>query len=95
MVVVRGVNLYPSAVEEIIRSAGGVAEYQVTVSQAHAMTELSVEIEPSGECADSAALVQKLETAFDAALNLRVPVKVVASGALPRSELKANRWVRQ
>ncbi len=94
MVIVRGVNIYPGAVEEIIRSTGGVAEYQVKISQAREMAELNIEVEPSPETTDAAALVQKLEAAFDAALSLRVPVKTVPPGSLPRFEMKSNRWVR-
>jgi phenylacetate-CoA ligase len=94
MVVVRGVNVYPSAVEEIIRACGGVAEYQVQVSTAQALTELSVQVEPSAECTDVPDLVRKLEGAFQAALALRVPVSSVAPGTLPRLEMKARRWVK-
>ncbi|GIT13064.1 MAG: hypothetical protein CM1200mP34_4700 [Verrucomicrobiales bacterium] len=47
MVVVRGVNVYPSAVEEIVRSDGGVAEYRVTISRNDALAEMSVEVEPN------------------------------------------------
>ena len=49
MVVVRGVNVYPSAVEEIVRSVGGVAEYRVEINQADTLTEMSVEVEPEAE----------------------------------------------
>lgn len=93
MVVVRGVNVYPRAVEEIIRSGGGVAEYQVNIHTARAMTEISVsvEIEPGAE---PGGLAAKLEKQFQAALSLRVPVKVVAPGSLPRFEGKARRWVK-
>ena len=94
MVVVRGVNIYPSAVEEIIRSAGGVTEFQVKISQAREMTELAVEIEPSPGTPDTAVLVHKLEAAFNTAFALRVPVQTVPPGSLPRHEMKANRWVK-
>ena len=40
MIVVRGVNIYPGAVEEIIRATDSVAEYQVQISTARALTEL-------------------------------------------------------
>jgi phenylacetate-CoA ligase len=94
MVVVRGVNIYPGAVEEIIRAAGGVAEYQVRVSTARALAELSVHIEPHPDCADVAALVAALEKKFQASFALRVPVVAVPQGTLPRFEMKAKRWVR-
>ena len=37
MVVVRGVNVYPAAIEEVLRAAGGVAEYRVRVSEREGM----------------------------------------------------------
>ena len=94
MVVVRGVNVFPGAVEEIIRAAGGVAEFRVRVAQVRALAELSVEIEPEPDCADPCALARQLEGAFDNAFALRVPVTTVATGTLPRFEMKARRWVK-
>jgi len=94
MVVVRGVNVYPSAVEEIVRAGGGVAEYQVAINTAHTLAELSVKIEPTADCRDVSALVKNLEKDFDKAFALRVPVTAVSPGALPRFEIKAKRWVR-
>jgi phenylacetate-CoA ligase len=94
MVVVRGVNVYPSAVEEIICASGEVAEYQVNISTAQALTELSVKIEPAADCRDIAGLVMNLEKDFDKAFALRVPVTAVSVGTLPRFELKAKRWLK-
>ena len=45
MVVVRGVNVYPSAVDAIMRSVPGVAEYRVTLLESKGMTEMEVEVE--------------------------------------------------
>jgi phenylacetate-CoA ligase len=95
MVVVRGVNVYPSAVDEIIRGLDGVAEYRVRVSTLEALTEMSIEIEARPECANDDALAQRLEVNFETALALRVPVKAVPRGTLPRFEMKARRWVRE
>jgi len=94
MIIVRGVNVYPSAVEEIIRRFGEVAEYRVQVSPAAALVELHVEIEPSDLCQDSHGLVMQVQQALETALNLRVPVDAVAPGSLPRFEMKARRWVK-
>jgi phenylacetate-CoA ligase len=93
MVVVRGVNVFPSAVDEIVRSCGGVSEYRVHVNQRGALTEISVEVEPDPVTKSPDALAKKLEGAFHDALALRVPVRLAA--ALPRFELKAKRWVRE
>ena len=95
MIVVRGVNIFPGAVEDIVRVCGDVAEYRVMVNHAHALTELSVQIEPVPGCADSLALASRLERAFQDAFTLRVPVKPVPPGTLPRFEMKAKRWLNQ
>jgi phenylacetate-CoA ligase len=92
MIVIRGVNVYPSAVEEIVRSQPGVAEYQVEVSTKQTLPELSLQIEPAADCANVAELVRRLELAFETALALRVPVTLVPAGTLPRFEMKGRRW---
>ena len=94
MVVVRGVNLYPSAVENIIHLTGGVAEYQVNVNPAPALTELTVQIESTPDCPDAATLAARLEQAFQAAFLLRIPVTLAPPGTLPRFAMKAKRWVK-
>lgn len=95
MVVVRGVNVFPGAIDEIIRAHAGVAEYQVKVYRAEALAQLSVRIEPREGLQDAGALLHQLEGAFESALNLRVPVTTVLPGTLPRFEMKAQRWIRE
>jgi phenylacetate-CoA ligase len=94
MLVVRGVNVYPSAMEDVLRSHGGVAEYRVNVLNSHAMAELRIEVEPAPDHADDPHFGHRLEMALVQAFSLRIPVVVVPSGNLPRFEMKANRWVR-
>lgn len=95
MVIVRGVNVYPAAVEEILRAAGGVAEYQVTVTTRGPLTELELAIEPAADAGDAAALVRRISSALETALGLRIPVHPVPAGSLPRFEMKARRWHRE
>ncbi len=92
MVVVRGVNLYPSAIEEIVRSCDGVAEYRVEVRTDRALSELSLRVEPTSR--EDSNLAHRLELALRNALALRIPVTMVEQGSLPRFEMKAQRWVR-
>ena len=94
MVVVRGVNVYPAAVEEILLSSGEVAEYRVEVSTTHALTELSIQVEPMPGAADGSGLTHRLETALRNAFGLRVKVLPVPGGTLPRFEMKSRRWFR-
>ena len=93
MVIVRGVNVYPTAVEEVVRGFAEVAEYQVRVDQSASLTELILRIEPHSECADPAALAGRVQAALQAAFHLRVPVSLASAGSLPRFEMKAKRWI--
>jgi len=94
MVVVRGVNIFPSAVEEIIWSVGGIVEFQARVRTEKSLTELELQIEPDADCSDAPSLAKKLEQAFQKSFSLRIVVKAVSPGTLPRFEMKAKRWVR-
>jgi phenylacetate-CoA ligase len=93
MVVVRGVNVYPGAIENVLREAGGVAEYRVRVWVREGLQELSIEVEPEPSC--DPALAHRIQARLRDALSLRIPVKLAASGALPRFEMKARRWVKE
>lgn len=95
MVVVRGVNVYPSAVDEIVRAHNEIVEYQVELSVDREMPEISLQIELSPRCRDVAGLVRRLEQTFESALALRVPITTVPHGTLPRFEMKSRRWVRR
>lgn len=94
MVVVRGVNVYPSLIEEIVRSHLEVTEYRVELDCRRAMPEMSVEVETGGDGSTLATLQRRLEESFQTALNLRIPVRLLPPGSLPRFEMKAQRWVR-
>ncbi|HWY78584.1 MAG TPA: AMP-binding protein [Verrucomicrobiae bacterium] len=95
MIIVRGVNVYPSAVDEILRANESVAEYQVRVSETESLLEISIEVEPRPGCTDVDALVNRLEKTFETSFALRIPVTAMPPGSLPRFEMKARRWVRE
>lgn len=88
MIVVRGVNLYPSGVDAVLHGVAEIAEYRVEVSRRGALVEIEVTIESAD---DSAA--RKVEAALASAFSLRIPVRRVEPGSLPRFEMKARRWV--
>jgi phenylacetate-CoA ligase len=94
MVVVRGVNIYPSAVEEVVRGFEQIAEYRVELCTQRTMLEMILQIEPTPACADPMALRQAVEMALRAVFHLRIPVMVMPPGTLPRFELKARRWIK-
>jgi phenylacetate-CoA ligase len=91
MVVVRGVNLYPSAIEDVLRGCDGVAEYRVEIRTERSLSEMSIQVEPSN---GDEHLVHRLEAALRDAFGLRIPVVTAARGSLPRFEMKAQRWIR-
>jgi phenylacetate-CoA ligase len=93
MLVVRGVNVYPSAVDNILRGFEAVSEYRVEVQNHRTLPELSIRVEPAPEHANDSHLAHRLETALTNAFALRIPVSVVPQGSLPRFEMKARRWV--
>ncbi|MFM8877579.1 MAG: phenylacetate--CoA ligase family protein [Verrucomicrobiota bacterium] len=86
MVVVRGVNLYPSAVEAVVRSLDAVGEYRVTIDRSGDLAAVSIEAEASEETC------RELAERLHGALSLRMAVTSVPTGSLPRFELKAKRW---
>ena len=92
MVNIRGVNVYPTSIESIVRAVPEILEFRSTVSQPGAMRTLSIEIELA-DGVDSAAISGHLVRELRSALGLTVPVRIVASGSLPRFEMKARRFV--
>jgi len=95
MILVRGVNLYPAAVENLMLSLPEVAVYQVEVDAQGPMVELHLHVESSAAASDEAELAARVQSQFRAAFNLRVPVTVCPPGALPRGEMKSRRWIRR
>ena len=93
MVIVRGVNVYPSAVEEIVRQFSQVAEYRATVGKSAALSDLSLEIELNAGVDRAPAIATELSAALRESLGLTVPVKVVEPEVLPRFEMKSKRFV--
>ena len=90
MITVRGVNVFPSAVENIIRRFREVDEFRVTVHTVRHMDEMDVEVELV-EDADPNT-VAAIGQAIDTMLAFRPNVRLVPRGTLPRFELKAKRF---
>jgi len=88
MVVVRGVNLYPGAVEEVVRSVEGIIEYEVIIEEINSMSEVRLRAEGTGTGTDE--LQERLREVF----SLRIPVEEVPDGTLERYEMKSKRWRR-
>ncbi len=93
MVCIRGVNVYPTAVEAVVRRFPEVTEYRSTVSTRDSLRALDIELELEPGTADQATVSARVAQALQEAMGLSVPVRVVATNALPRFELKASRFV--
>lgn len=87
MVVVRGMNVFPSAIEQILRESSGLGEFRITFySDPQAMDEVKVE----AELAD-AADARRIQTLLRQRLGLRVRIVPVKPGLLPAHTHKARR----
>jgi phenylacetate-CoA ligase len=90
MIYLRGNNLYPAALEAVIRRFPEVAEYRVEVDQSGPLAALRIEVEPATAGADPAEQVGR---AIRDELLFRAEVLTVPPGTLPRFEMKARRVV--
>jgi phenylacetate-CoA ligase len=90
MLIVRGINVFPSAIEAIVRRFP-VEEFQIEVFRDGELDEVRVLVEADGGQAEAG----RVQAALRAGLGIRVEVAAVAAGALPRYELKARRVVRR
>ncbi len=93
MFTVRGNNVFPAAVEAVLRSVPEVAEFRVNVREEGAMSRVDIDVEPESE-APINGLAERVARAMQAALSFCAEIRVVAPGTLPRFEMKAHRFVR-
>lgn len=94
MVVVRGVNVYPTAIADVCAGFPEIVEYRARLEMAGALRELQLDIELAESLADPEHVLRRLTATLKSRLSLTVPVTIQPSGSLPRFEMKANRWVR-
>jgi phenylacetate-CoA ligase len=92
MVTIRGVNVYPTAIEAVVRRFGEVVEFRSTVAQTGSLRTLSVEIEVAPGT-DAEPVAKRLADELREGIGLAAGVTVAAPGALPRFEMKAHRFV--
>ena len=94
MLIVRGVNLYPSEVEHTLLHVEGVApHYQLVVERPDALDELTVRCEPVDAGIDREDLRARIAHALREHTGIRIAVELLAPGEVPRSEGKAVRVV--
>jgi phenylacetate-CoA ligase len=98
MMIIRGVNVFPTQIEELILKEPLLApHYQIDITRPANMDELAVRVEQSmsvqGSAADYAAAAKRLVNAVKTYIGVSIDVKIVAVGAVERSAGKAKRVV--
>jgi phenylacetate-CoA ligase len=99
MLVVRGINVFPSQIEHVLFSLPEVGEqFMVYLDRVHQLDEMTIEVEMnrqafSGELRDLHRVQVKIATALRETLGIRTDVRLVEPGSLPRFEGKARRVV--
>lgn len=87
MMVIRGVNIFPTSVEQILRSFPEIIEYRLTARKEGAMDKLFIEIE------DRLEQPERIEKALNVRIGIKFGVQCVPMGSLPRFEGKGKRFV--
>ncbi|MCA9122535.1 MAG: phenylacetate--CoA ligase family protein [Planctomycetaceae bacterium] len=87
MMIIRGVNIFPSSIEQILHSFPEVIEYRITATKDGEMDALGVEVED--RLNEPGRIAEELQLR----LGLRVDVASVQIGSLPRFEGKGKRFI--
>jgi phenylacetate-CoA ligase len=88
MITIRGINVFPSAVENIVRQHPEVVEFAIEVYRQREMHELCLKVEIAGE---GNGVIERLAQSFSNDLRIRTSIEQVPGGSLPRFELKSRR----
>lgn len=93
MLIIRGVNVFPTQIEEQILRVDGLApHYQIELSKQGNLDAVTVRVEKSG-ASDDAALSRELKHHIKSIIGISASVEIVAENGLPRSEGKAQRVI--
>jgi phenylacetate-CoA ligase len=94
MILVRGVNVFPSAIEGIVRRYAEISEFVIIWDQSSSQAELSVNLEiPQAKRADE--VVGRVEADIRNDLHIRAVVSVIPAGSLPKSDTKSRRLIKR
>jgi phenylacetate-CoA ligase len=95
MVIIKGVNVYPSAVEALLARVSGLSEhYEIHAGREGVNDFLSVKVEARSDVASQRypALKGEMESIFRTQIGVSIGVEILPPGSLPRYELKAKRF---
>jgi phenylacetate-CoA ligase len=87
MMVIRGVNIFPTAIEQILRGFPEVVEYRLTARKVGELDALTIEVE------DRMQNPQRIAEELKRRLGLKVEVRLAATMSLPRFEGKGQRFI--
>lgn len=87
MLIIRGMNIFPASIEQILRSFPEIIEYRMTAFKEARLDQLLIEIE------DRLAKPERVASELQVRLGLRVDVNCVPLGTLPRFEGKGKRFI--
>ncbi len=99
MLIIRGLNVFPSQIEHVLMDMPEVGEYfQVVLERVNHMDEMTVKVEMSdkafsGDLGDLQKVTNSVTKKLKEALNLRTRVVLVDRGTLPRVEGKSKKVV--
>ncbi len=99
MLIIRGINVFPSQIESVLMEIDGVApHYQIIVTRENALDELEVQVEMtdnafSDEVKEIENFARRIQNAIEAVLTIRVKVTLVGPGTIQRFEGKAKRVI--
>ncbi|MBI2991809.1 MAG: phenylacetate--CoA ligase family protein [Deltaproteobacteria bacterium] len=94
MIIIRGVNIFPSSIESIVREFADIEEFRVEVFRREALPELKLILEPRAGYASPEGLREKVTSRVRESIGIRPQVELAPPGALPRFELKAKRFFK-
>jgi phenylacetate-CoA ligase len=87
MLVIRGNNVFPSSVENVLREFDEISEFRMSVQEIGTLRDLVLEIEPN-RGAKSSDLIARVSEVVRDRLHFRPKVTLVEAGTLPRHEMK-------
>ncbi|MFL5430964.1 MAG: phenylacetate--CoA ligase family protein [Myxococcales bacterium] len=95
MFIVRGENIYPSAIEDVLRAVDGFGgEFRIVISRTQAMDDLLVRVEIAKDHEPRRAQIEReIAQRLQARVGVRPRLELVAEGTLPRTEFKARRVI--
>jgi len=100
MLIVRGINVFPSQIEDVLVGIPEIGSYfQVVVDRKkHGLDEISIQVELkdeafTGELSDLARIQKKTEERLKSVLNVRSKIELVEKGSIPRTAGKSKKVV--